>query len=90
LTEIRAPRFGQIEIPLTLTTENKKPLLCSCLNISSSGAFLCVLESEDTLHVGMTCHTKMLKRGKLIDIEVIIKRITPEGFGIRFIQESMS
>lgn len=85
LRKTRAPRYGQLEIPLTLITEDECPLLCSCLNISSTGAFLRLAESELEVHEGMSFHTKMLLKGVLTDVKLVVERVETDGFGVRFI-----
>lgn len=89
MTETRAPRFGQLEIPLTLIASDQSPILCSCINISSSGAFLSLLETDIQLYVGMSLHTKMLKKGKLTDVQLIIERMQVDGFGVRFVEQTL-
>jgi hypothetical protein len=87
LIEARAPRLGQIEIPLALVTDSNAQLLCSCLNISSSGAFLRQVDSNVNVIEGMTFTCQMLKKGKLSDVTLIVERVQEDGFGVRFISE---
>ena len=85
LRETRAPRYGQLEIPLTLITEDECPLLCSCLNISSTGAFLKLAEPVIEVREGMSFRTKMLQKGILTDVKLVVERVESDGFGVRFI-----
>ena len=85
MIETRAPRCGQLEIPLTLITQENQPLVCSCINISSSGAFLRPAEPISDSKVGEKGQTKMLKRGTLTTVSIVVERIELEGFAVRFI-----
>lgn len=86
----RAPRFGQIEIPLTLTTPQGDQVQCACVNISSSGALLRFLDEGFSLTLGMQFKTKMLEGGALVEKWVRVERIAPEGIGVQFLEVPLS
>ncbi|WP_411743920.1 PilZ domain-containing protein [Reinekea sp.] len=70
---------------MTLIADDNSQILCSCRNISSTGAFLSVVDSEPALYVGMSLQTKMLKKGQLTNVRLIVERIQTDGFGVRFV-----
>jgi hypothetical protein len=80
----RAPRLGQIEIPLTLVSQNGVEHPCACLNISSSGALLHFLDENFDARVGMLFRSKMLQRGELVEVWVQVERVAAEGVGVKF------
>jgi hypothetical protein len=80
----RAPRLGQIEIPLTLVSPDGVEHPCACLNISSTGALLHFLDVDFQVEVGMMFRSKMLHRGELTEVWVQVERIALEGVGVRF------
>ncbi|MDN3647328.1 hypothetical protein QWZ13_19410 [Reinekea marina] len=85
MTESRAPRCGQLEIPLTLVTQDNQPLVCSCINISSTGAYLRPAEPLAEVKVGTMFQTKMLKRGTLTSVSIVVERVEADGFAVRFV-----
>ena len=82
----RAPRLGQIEIPLTLFSDRGVEIQCSCINISSTGALLRMLSDDHPIEMGMQFRSKMIQRGELVDVWMQVERIADEGVGVRFLE----
>lgn len=82
----RAPRFGQIEIPLSLFCSQGKEYSCACLNISASGAFLRFLDEHLVIRRNMEFRTKIVKDGKLSETWLRVERVETDGVGVRFIE----
>ncbi len=83
--ESRAPRLDKIEIPLTLVSDDGIQLQCACLNISSSGALLRFIDDNIGLSEGQLFRSKMLRKGKLVEVWVQVERIAIDGVGVRFL-----
>ena len=84
----RAPRFENLQIPLTLLMDSGESFHCACKNISSSGALLAPLDNPFSVEEGQLFRCKMLQQGELMEIWMQVERIGPEGFGVRFLSAS--
>lgn len=80
----RAPRMGQIEIPLTLHTREGEEIQCACLNISSSGALIRFLDEGFNVRIGQQFRSKMLQKGQLVEIWMQVERVGADGIGVKF------
>lgn len=83
----RAPRFSQIEIPLTLYCPDGYEHLCSCLNISATGAFLRFLQQDIVIRCNMEFRTNIIQDGKLTETWLRVERVESDGVGVRFLTE---
>lgn len=84
----RAPRFDNLQIPLTLLMDSGESFHCACKNISSSGALLTPLDPCVAVEEGNLFRCKMLRQGELVEICMQVERICPDGFGVRFLTAS--
>lgn len=84
----RAPRFENLQIPLTLHIGSGESFHCACKNISSSGALLKPLNSNVKVEQGSLFRCKLVQQGKLVEIWMQVERIGPDGFGVRFLSGS--
>lgn len=84
----RAPRMGQIEIPITLFTRDGQEMPCACLNISSTGALVRFLDETFAVRIGQQFVSKMLQRGQWVDVVMQVERIADDGIGMRFFPQA--
>ncbi|EAR10628.1 PilZ domain-containing protein [Reinekea blandensis] len=82
----RAPRYKQIEIPLTVTNEAGEHIQCACVNISESGALLHVTQDHQ-LQKGQRLTARLVKGGHLADVTMRVERLDGDGVGVRFLRD---
>lgn len=83
----RAPRYKQIEIPLTVTDAAGDCIQCACVNISESGALLHITDDHQ-LEKGQLLTARLVKGGHLSDVTMRVERLDVEGIGVRFLKDS--
>lgn len=81
----RAPRYDNLQIPLTLLLDSGESFQCACINISSTGALLKPLDNSPYIEEGHLFRCKMVQQGELVEIWMQVERIDQEGFGVRFL-----